>query len=223
MTLGGMALAVGILVMTRPWLSRHVSQHAMRKTLIQACSTPRSKSPFQHLSPRSRFALCSSRCAADRRPSSCSRRWPWQWYSHVGVVLSLPDLIPAMSHYMLGPEVRCLRTGAAMPAAARGRSGSFITSSTAVLSGCGNPTLVVALVSGSSRAGAWWGSGCSWWRLWDCPFCREDFFPTVDSGQLAVACQDALRHAHRKTETILADIENEIRQVIPRARSTHHR
>jgi multidrug efflux pump subunit AcrB len=46
-------------------------------------------------------------------------------------------------------------------------------------------------------------------------FVGEDFFPTVDSGQMRLHARAPSGTRIEKTETIFADIENEIRQVIP--------
>jgi len=46
-------------------------------------------------------------------------------------------------------------------------------------------------------------------------FVGEDFFPTVDSGQMRLHARAPAGTRIEKTETIFADIENEIRQTIP--------
>jgi multidrug efflux pump subunit AcrB len=46
-------------------------------------------------------------------------------------------------------------------------------------------------------------------------FVGEDFFPTIDSGQMRLHARAPSGTRIEKTETIFADIENEIRQVIP--------
>jgi hypothetical protein len=61
----------------------------------------------------------------------------------------------------------------------------------------------------------WWGSRSSWRRLWVWPVCRPRFLPHGGFRPDAPACARALRNAHRKDRVIFADIENEIRQVIP--------
>ena len=43
----------------------------------------------------------------------------------------------------------------------------------------------------------------------------SDFFPTVDSGQIRLHARAAAGTRIEKTEMIFADIENEIRQIIP--------
>ena len=43
----------------------------------------------------------------------------------------------------------------------------------------------------------------------------EDFFPTVDSGQMRLHARAPSGTRIEKTETIFAEIEDEIRQVIP--------
>ncbi len=52
------------------------------------------------------------------------------------------------------------------------------------------------------------------------PFVGQDFFPTVDSGQMRLHARAPVGTRIEKTEVIFADIENEIRQVIPPVRST---
>jgi multidrug efflux pump subunit AcrB len=47
------------------------------------------------------------------------------------------------------------------------------------------------------------------------PFVGQDFFPTVDSGQLRLHARAPVGTRIEKTELIFADIDNEIRQVIP--------
>jgi multidrug efflux pump subunit AcrB len=47
------------------------------------------------------------------------------------------------------------------------------------------------------------------------PLIGRDFFPTVDSGQMRLHARAPSGTRIEKTETIFADIENEIRQVIP--------
>ena len=48
------------------------------------------------------------------------------------------------------------------------------------------------------------------------PFIGQDFFPNVDSGQLRLHARAPVGTRIEKTELLFADIDNEIRQVIPR-------
>ena len=52
------------------------------------------------------------------------------------------------------------------------------------------------------------------------PFLGSNFFPSVDTGQITLACAPAGRHPASKTPpSIFADIEDEVRRVIPAPRN----
>jgi multidrug efflux pump subunit AcrB len=126
-------------------------------------------------------------------------------------------LIPNMVHYMLRPEVKLYARGSHGETAGgtgpiwkthyifNRRFGRMRSSYESLLHWCldhrgpvlaGFAIFVVASLSLATLIG-------------------RDFFPTVDSGQMRLHARAPSGTRIEKTETIFADIENEIRQVIP--------
>jgi multidrug efflux pump subunit AcrB len=126
-------------------------------------------------------------------------------------------LVPAMAHYMLRPEAKLHTQG--KHGEAGGRRGPFSrfhdlfnrgfermrNSYISLLHWCLDHRAPVIVAFGIFVVGS---LGLS-------VFVGEDFFPTVDSGQMRLHARAPSGTRIEKTETIFADIENEIRQVIP--------
>ena len=219
MTLGGMALAVGILVDDATVAIENTYRNmAMRKTLIQAVldaaqqiAVPAFVStlsicivfvPVLLLTGAAKFLFTPLAMAVV--------------FAMLASYFLSRTLIPAMSHYMLGPEVKMFAHGRGHASGGKGPIWKFHyifnrgfermrKSYLSLLHWCLDHRAPVLVGFGMFVVAS---LGLS-------VFVGEDFFPTVDSGQLRLHARAPSGTRIEKTETIFADIENEIRQVIP--------
>jgi multidrug efflux pump subunit AcrB len=219
MTLGGMALAVGILVDDATVAIENTYRNmAMRKTLIQAVldaaqqiAVPAFVStlsicivfvPVLLLTGAAKFLFTPLAMAVV--------------FAMLASYFFSRTLIPAMSHYMLGPEVKMFAHGRGHASGGKGPIWKFHyifnrgfermrTSYLSMLHWCLDHRAPVLVGFGVFVVAS---LGLS-------VFVGEDFFPTVDSGQLRLHARAPSGTRIEKTETIFADIENEVRQVIP--------
>ncbi len=100
--------------------------------------------------------------------------------------------------------------------AARASSGACTTSSTAASRRCAPP--IRRCCTGASTTARRSSSPSRVFvvaSLGLAPFIGRDFFPTVDSGQMRLHARAPAGTRIEETEVIFANIENEIRQVIP--------
>jgi multidrug efflux pump subunit AcrB len=219
MTLGGMALAVGILVDDATVAIENTYRNmAMRKTLIRAVldaaqqiAVPAFVStlsicivfvPVLLLTGAAKFLFTPLALAVV--------------FAMLASYFLSRTLIPAMSHYMLGPEVKMFAHGRGHASGGKGPIWKFHyvfnrgfermrTAYLSLLHWCLDHRAPVLAAFGIFVVAS---LGLS-------VFVGEDFFPTVDSGQMRLHARAPSGTRIEKTETIFADIENEIRQVIP--------
>jgi multidrug efflux pump subunit AcrB len=211
MTLGGMALAVGILVDDATVAIENIHRNiAMKKPLIRAVldgaqqiAVPAFVStlaicivfvPVLLLTGAARYLFTPLAMAVV--------------FAMMASYFLSRTLVPTMAHYMLRSEVK-----------AGGGKGLFWKfhnlfnrrfermreSYASLLHWCLDHRALVLVGFGIFVVASLGLSG----------FIGEDFFPTVDSGQMRLHARAPSGTRIEKTETMFADIENEIRQVIP--------
>ena len=218
MTLGGLALAVGILVddATVELENTHRNM-AMRKPLVRAVLD----GAQQIAAPAfvSTLSICIVFVPVVMLTGAAKYLFTPLALAVVFAMMASyflsRTLIPTMVHYLLRPEVRLY----AMGEHAEGGTGiiwrihyafnrkfeMMRSSYTGLLHWCLDHRAVVLVTFGIFVAGS----------LSLAPLVGRDFFPTVDSGQMRLHAQAPTGTRLEKTETIFADIENEIRQVVP--------
>ena len=219
MTLGGMALAVGILVDDATVAIENTYRNmAMRKTLIQAVldaaqqiAVPAFVStlsicivfvPVLLLTGAAKFLFTPLAMAVV--------------FAMLASYFLSRTLIPAMSHYMLGPEVKMFAHGRGHASGGKGPIWKFHYIFNRGFERMRNSYLSLLHWCLDHRAPVLVGFGMFVVAsLGLSVFVGEDFFPTVDSGQLRLHARAPSGTRIEKTETIFADIEHEIRQVIP--------
>ena len=220
MTLGGLALAVGILVDDATVEIENTHRNmAMKKPLVRAVLD----GAQQIAAPA--FVSTLSICIVFVPVLLLTGAAKYLFtplamavvFAMMASYLLSRTLIPTMVHYMLRPEVRLYARGQHGETA--GGKGLFWkmhylfnrrfelmrASYTSLLHWCLDhraPVLAgfaIFVAASLSLAG----------------FVGQDFFPTVDSGQMRLHARAPSGTRIEKTEMIFADIENEIRQVIP--------
>jgi multidrug efflux pump subunit AcrB len=219
MTLGGMALAVGILVDDATVAIENTYRNmAMRKSLIRAVldgaeqiAVPAFVStlsicivfvPVLLLTGAARYLFTPLAMAVV--------------FAMMASYFLSRTLVPAMAHYMLGPEMKAYAQGMHGEAGGEGLFRKFHygfnrrfermrDSYVSLLHWCLDHRALV-LVGFAMFVAASLGLSV---------FVGEDFFPKVDSGQMRLHARAPSGTRIEKTETIFADIEREIRQVIP--------
>src|SRR5450432_1908579 len=218
MTLGGMALAVGILVddATVELENTHRNM-AMRKPLVRAVLD----GAQQIAAPAfvSTLSICIVFVPVLLLTGAAKYLFTPLAMAVVFAMMASyflsRTLIPTMVHYMLGPEVKLYALGEH----AEGGTG-FIwrvhymfnrrfemmrSSYSGLLHWCLDHRAAVLVGFGLFVAGS----------LCLAPLVGRDFFPTVDSGSMRLHARAPAGTRLEKTEMIFADIENEIRQVVP--------
>jgi len=220
MTLGGMALAVGILVDDATVAIENIHRNmAMKKPLIRAVldgaeqiAVPAFVStlaicivfvPVLLLTGAARYLFTPLAMAVV--------------FAMMASYFLSRTLVPTMAHYMLRSEVKLYAKGShGEEGGGRGLFSKFHNlfnrgfermreSYVSLLHWCLDhraPVLVGFAIFVVASLGL-------------SVFVGEDFFPTVDSGQMRLHARAPSGTRIEKTETIFADIENEIRQVIP--------
>jgi multidrug efflux pump subunit AcrB len=204
MTLGGMALAVGILVDDATVAIENIHRNmAMKKPLIRAVldgaqqiAVPAFVStlaicivfvPVLLLTGAARYLFTPLAMAVV--------------FAMMASYFLSRTLVPTMAHYMLRSEVKLYTQGKH----GKGRFERMRDGYVSLLHWCLDhraPVLVGFAIFVAASLGL-------------SVFVGEDFFPTVDSGQMRLHARAPSGTRIEKTETIFADIENEIRQVIP--------
>jgi multidrug efflux pump subunit AcrB len=220
MTLGGLALAVGILVddATVELENTHRNM-AMKKPLVRAVLDGASQIAVPAFV--STLAICIVFVPVLLLTGAAKYLFTPLAMAVVFAMLASyllsRTLIPTMVHYMLKPELRLYVLGDQGEAAGghgiiwrahHGFNRGFERMRTAY-SGLLDWALghrgLVLIVFAVFVAGS----------LCLAPFVGEDFFPTVDSGQLRLHARAPVGTRIEKTELIFAGIDNEIRHVIP--------
>ncbi|MGA2269152.1 MAG: efflux RND transporter permease subunit [Bryobacteraceae bacterium] len=220
MTLGGMALAVGILVDDATVAIENIHRNmAMKKPLIRAVldgaqqiAVPAFVStlaicivfvPVLLLTGAARYLFTPLAMAVV--------------FAMMASYFLSRTLVPTMAHYMLRSEVKLYAQGKHGEAGGgRGLFRKFHNlfnrrfermrdSYVSLLHWCLDHRALVLVGFGIFVVAS---LGLS-------AFIGRDFFPTVDSGQMRLHARAPSGTRIEKTETIFADIENEIRQVIP--------
>ncbi|HMC61344.1 MAG TPA: efflux RND transporter permease subunit, partial [Candidatus Solibacter sp.] len=218
MTLGGLALAVGILVddATVELENTHRNM-AMRKPLVRAVLD----GAQQIAAPAfvSTLSICIVFVPVLLLTGAAKYLFTPLAMAVVFAMMASyflsRTLIPTMVHYMLGPEVKLYALGEH----AEGGTG-FIwrvhymfnrrfemmrSSYSGLLHWCLDHRAAVLVGFGLFVAGS----------LCLAPLVGRDFFPTVDSGSMRLHARAPAGTRLEKTEMIFANIENEIRQVVP--------
>jgi multidrug efflux pump subunit AcrB len=220
MTLGGMALAVGILVDDATVAIENIHRNmAMKKPLIQAVLDGSQQIAIPAFV--STLAICIVFVPVLLLTGAAKYLFTPLAMAVVFAMMASyflsRTLVPAMAHYMLRPEAKLHTQG--KHGEAGGRRGPFSrfhdlfnrgfermrNSYISLLHWCLDHRAPVIVAFGIFVVGS---LGLS-------VFVGEDFFPTVDSGQMRLHARAPSGTRIEKTETIFADIENEIRQVIP--------
>jgi multidrug efflux pump subunit AcrB len=218
MTLGGLALAVGILVddATVELENTHRNM-AMRKPLVRAVLD----GAQQIAAPAfvSTLSICIVFVPVLLLTGAAKYLFTPLAMAVVFAMMASyflsRTLIPTMVHYMLKPEVELY----AMGEHAEGGTGliwrvhylfnrrfeMMRSSYSSLLHWCLDHRAPVLVVFGLFVAGS----------LCLAPLVGRDFFPTVDSGGMRLHARAPAGTRLEKTEMIFADIENEIRQVVP--------
>jgi len=218
MTLGGLALAVGILVDDATVEIENTHRNmAMRKPLVRAVLD----GAQQIAAPA--FVSTLSICIVFVPVLLLTGAAKYLFTPLAGAVvfamlasyLLSRTLIPTMVHYMLRPEVKLYARGEH----AEGGKGIIWrvhylfnrrfelmrASYTSLLHWCLDHRALVLTGFGLFVVGSIGLGG----------FVGRDFFPTVDSGSMRLHARAPAGTRIEKTEMIFADIENEIRQMIP--------
>jgi multidrug efflux pump subunit AcrB len=219
MTLGGMALAVGILVDDATVAIENTYRNmAMRKALIRAVLDGAQQIAVPAFV--STLSICIVFVPVLLLTGAAKYLFTPMALAVVFAMMASyflsRTLVPAMAHFMLRPEMKLYAKGMHGEAGGKGLFRKFHyhfnlrfermrDSYVSLLHWCldhrapvlaGFAIFVVASLGLSLFVG-------------------EDFFPTVDSGQMRLHARAPSGTRIEKTETIFADIENEIRQVIP--------
>jgi multidrug efflux pump subunit AcrB len=204
MTLGGMALAVGILVDDATVAIENIHRNmAMQKPLIRAVldgsqqiAVPAFVStlaicivfvPVLLLTGAARYLFTPLAMAVV--------------FAMMASYFLSRTLVPAMAHYMLRSEAKADHGRGFFNRGFERMRASYAS----LLHACLDHRALV-LVGFAIFVAASLGLSV---------FVGEDFFPTVDSGQMRLHARAPSGTRIENTETIFADIENEIRQVIP--------
>ena len=222
MTLGGLALAVGILVDDATVEIENTHRNmAMKKPLVRAVLD----GAQQIAAPA--FVSTLSICIVFVPVLLLTGAAKYLFtplalavvFAMLASYLLSRTLIPTMVHYMLqaGSEALRARASTANRPAARASSGAlhYVFNRRFELMRA-SYAVAAALVPGSSRSGA--GGLRPVRRRPRCAlavFIGRDFFPTVDSGQMRLHARAPSGTRIEETEVLFASIENEIRQVIP--------
>jgi len=204
MTLGGMALAVGILVDDATVAIENIHRNmAMKKPLIRAVLDGSQQIAVPAFV--STLAICIVFVPVLLLTGAAKYLFTPLAMAVVFAMMASyflsRTLVPAMAHYMLRSEAK----------AGDGRGGvnrgfeRMRESYASLLHWCLDHRGLV-LVGFAIFVAASLGLSV---------FVGEDFFPTVDSGQMRLHARAPSGTRIEKTETIFADIEDEIRQVIP--------
>jgi multidrug efflux pump subunit AcrB len=211
MTLGGMALAVGILVDDATVAIENIHRNmAMKKSLIRAVldgsqqiAVPAFVStlsicivfvPVLLLTGAARYLFTPLAMAVV--------------FAMMASYFLSRTLVPAMAHYMLRSEMEAGHGRGLFSKVHNLFNRGFErmrTSYVSLLHWCLDHRALVLVGFGIFVAASLGLSG----------FVGEDFFPTVDSGQMRLHARAPSGTRIEKTETIFADIEDEIRRVIP--------
>ena len=227
MTLGGLALAVGILVDDATVEIENTHRNmAMNKPLVRAVLD----GAQQIAAPAfvSTLAICIVFVPVLLLTGAAKYLFtPLAMavvFAMMASYLLSRTLIPTMVHYMLRSEVKLYARGEhGERRAERAHLARALPVQPALRTDAGVLHLAAALVPGSPRAGAGRllpvlsrGSLCL------APLVGRDFFPTVDSGQMRLHARAPAGTRIEKTELIFAAIENEIRQVDSAAGNRQH-
>src|SRR4051812_32884304 len=220
MTLGGLALAVGILVDDATVEIENTHRNmAMRKPLVRAVLD----GAQQIAAPAfvSTLAICIVFVPVLLLTGAAKYLFTPLAMAVVFAMMASyflsRTLIPTMVHYMLRPEVKLYATGEHGEAAGgkgiiwrlhylfNRRFELMRASYTSLLHWCLDHRGVVLAGFSLFVVGS----------LSLMVFIGRDFFPTVDSGQMRLHARAPAGTRLEETELLFADIENEIRQVIP--------
>ena len=204
MTLGGMALAVGILVDDATVAIENIHRNmAMRKPLIRAVLDGSQQIAVPAFV--STLAICIVFVPVLLLTGAAKYLFTPLAMAVVFAMMASyflsRTLVPAMAHYMLRSEAKA---GDGRGFFNRGFE-RMRESYASLLHWCLDRRGLVLAGFGIFVAAS---LGLS-------VFVGEDFFPTVDSGQMRLHARAPSGTRIEKTETIFADIEDEIRQVIP--------
>ena len=211
MTLGGMALAVGILVDDATVAIENIHRNmAMKKPLIRAVLDGSQQIAVPAFV--STLAICIVFVPVLLLTGAAKYLFTPLAMAVVFAMMASyflsRTLVPTMAHFMLRSEMKA--------AHGRGLFSKFHnlfnrgfermrTSYVSLLHWCLDHRALVLVGFGIFVAASLGLSG----------FVGEDFFPTVDSGQMRLHARAPSGTRIETTETIFADIENEIRRVIP--------
>jgi multidrug efflux pump subunit AcrB len=218
MTLGGLALAVGILVDDATVEIENTHRNmAMKKPLVRAVLD----GAEQIAAPAFVSTLCICIVFVPVLLLTGAAKFLFTPLAGAVVFAMLASyllsrtIIPTMVHYMLKPELKIYAAGEEAEAGTgfiwrmhyifNRRFERMRSSYTSLLHWCLDhraPVLIgfgVLVVVSLSLA----------------PFIGRDFFPTVDSGQMRLHARAPAGTRIEETEVVFANIENEIRQVIP--------
>ena len=204
MTLGGMALAVGILVDDATVAIENIHRNmAMRKSLIRAVLDGSQQIAIPAFV--STLAICIVFVPVLLLTGAARYLFTPLAMAVVFAMMASyflsRTLVPTMAHYMLRSEAGAGESNRAFNRGFERMRQSYAS----LLHWCLDhraPVLVGFVVFVAASLGL-------------SVFVGEDFFPTVDSGQMRLHARAPSGTRIEKTETIFADIENEIRQVIP--------
>ena len=204
MTLGGMALAVGILVDDATVAIENIHRNmAMKKPLIRAVLDGSQQIAVPAFV--STLAICIVFVPVLLLTGAAKYLFTPLAMAVVFAMMASyflsRTLVPTMAHYMLRTEAKA---GDGRGFFNRGFE-RMRESYASLLHWCLDHRALVLVGFGIFVAAS---LGLSM-------FVGEDFFPTVDSGQMRLHARAPSGTRIEKTETIFADIENEIRQVIP--------
>ncbi len=221
MTLGGMALAVGILVDDATVEIENTHRNmAMKKPLVQAVLDG------AHQIAVPAFVSTLSICIVFVPVLLLTGAAKYLFtplalavvFAMLASYLLSRTLIPTMVHYLLKPELRLYLLGEEGEAAGgtgviwrvhhlfNVRFERMRIAYSGLLDWALAHRALVLIIFGVFVAGS----------LCLVPFVGQDFFPTVDSGQLRLHARAPVGTRIEKTELIFADIDNTIREVIPR-------
>ena len=220
MTLGGLALAVGILVDDATVEIENTHRNmAMKKPLVRAVLD----GAQQIAAPAFVSTLCICIVFVPVLLLTGAAKFLFTPLAGAVVFAMMASyflsrtIIPTMVHYMLKPEVKLYAAASmAKPRAARASSGGshylfnrrfelMRSSYASLLHWCLDHRALVLTAFALFVVGS----------LMLATFIGSDFFPIVDSGQMRLHARAPAGTRIEETEVIFADIENEIRQAIP--------